>query len=225
MKLIAFFALFFLPIVSFSQGVVNLTGIVLDEATRKPVAAKLQFFDANNKRVSEVPSSKSDGEYSAAGLKAGEYSVKILANGYFTESFPISIPKTDKYSEISHDFILKEKKLYQSFLLATSPFERNKSKLRIGFEDYLESFVTILKNNEEVTIEIQTYLDSKGNKPGLAKERSRNLVEYFISKGINQERITFSSTETVDTKNPPPTKSGAKGKRYVGSTYIVITKI
>lgn len=225
MKIIIILAYFFIPIFTFSQGVVNLTGIVIDEQTRKPVAAKLQFFDANNKKVSEAPSSKADGEYSAAGLKAGEYTVKILANSYFVETFPVTIPASDKYSEISHDFSIKEKKLYQSFLLSTSPFERNKSKLRYGFEDYLSSFVEIMKNNEEVTIEIQTYLDSKGNKPGLAKERSKNLVDFFLSKGITPERVTSSSTETVDTKNPPPTKSGAKGKRYVGSTYIVITKI
>jgi len=224
-KLFCIIVLFFIPFISFSQGIVNLTGIVIDEQSRQPVRARLQFFDSNNKRVTEAPSAKSDGEYSAAGLKPGEYTVKIISAQYFTETFNVTIPASDKYSEISHDFSIKEKQLHKAFLLSTSPFERNKSKLRIGFEEFLQSYLEILNNNAEVSIELQTYLDSPGNKNGLAKERAKNLVDYFLAKGVSSSRITSSSSETVDSKNPPPSKSGAKGKRYVGSTYIVVTKI
>ena len=59
----------------------------------------------------------------------------------------------------------------------------------------------------------------------LTKERSSLLKDFFVKGGVSDDRIVTLSSADVDPLNPIPIRKGAKGKRYVGTTYIIITKI
>ena len=48
-------------------------------------------------------------------------------------------------------------------------------------------------------------------------------MAYFTSNGIPATRVTAIGSKTPDTKNPPPTGILAKGKRYIGPSYIKLT--
>jgi len=50
------------------------------------------------------------------------------------------------------------------------------------------------------------------------------LKDYFVKNGITEKRISLKPSDTVDNINPPPIRKAAKGKRYIGSTYFVVTK-
>lgn len=209
--------------------VVSITGTVLKATDRNPASVNLTFFDSNNKRVGNSRSNSKDGYYLVTGLKPGEtYKVKIEHPDFFQEEISIVTPKTGKYSEISRDFLVKPLVNGTRIPLPVAPFELNKAKLRVGAEEFLAETVEALVMNPSVKIQVSSYPDDIENKEAnmkLTKERCEALKAYFVSKGVTADRISIVPSENADPINPPPMRKAAKGKRYIGSTYIVITKV
>jgi outer membrane protein OmpA-like peptidoglycan-associated protein len=208
--------------------VVSLTGSVIDEATRLPITLNMTLQDKEGKKLNVTHSNAAEnGTYYFTGLKSGEvYYVVINDPKYFKERFEIKVPNTDKYVEISHDFLIKPMVKGAKIQVIVPPFELNKSKLRFGSDDILESLVTSLNNNPNVKFQIVCFPDNDRDKvynKTLTDDRCKSLKDYFISKGINKTFISVLSNSATDPKNPPPTEKREKGKRYIGTTYIVVT--
>lgn len=232
--LVAAFAMFLFvtlaPQTTLSQlvgPVVSMSGNVFNEITREPVTVFLVVLDENGQRVNATRSNAAEnGYYYITGLKPGKkYFISMAQKGYFKEKYEVFVANTSKYEEISRDFLVKplEKNVY--IKLQVPPFELNKSKLRYGSDFLLNDFNNTLLNNPEVKFEIICYPDNDNDRTAnktLTDERANALKEFFISKGIPANRFTAEGSGTVDPKNPPPTKKAAKGKRYIGTTYIVV---
>jgi OmpA-OmpF porin, OOP family len=236
LTLVLFFALAFCVQTYISKAqliktVVSVTGRVLDEATHGPIATTLEVFDKTGNKVNRVKSNEKDGYYFITGLKPGEtYSIRNLIDfnakqRYFGQKMTITIPATDKYSEFSHDIVLIPLVKDFKILLRVSPFSTGKSKLRAGSEGILRNYLETLKENQRVKFEILSYpddnIDGAANL-ALTNERVAALKEFFVTNGINKDRISTSGNNALDPQNPPPTGKAAKGKKYKGSTYIVI---
>ena len=128
------------------------------------------------------------------------------------------MPNSDRYVEISRDFLIKPMEVGLLMPISVPPFELNKSKLRFGAELFMNDWVEILSypdNNE----------DQAENKQ-ITEQRIASIKEYFVSHGIAEERLKAGSPNTkTDPQNPLPTKKSAKGKRYIGSTYLKIISV
>jgi outer membrane protein OmpA-like peptidoglycan-associated protein len=207
--------------------VVSLTGSVFDAVTYQPVSAILKVTDENGKTVNGARSNGAeDGYYYITGLEPGKtYYVELIKRNYFKEKYEIKLPKTNKYKEMSKDFTIKPKEKDSKIPLLVPPFERNKSKLRFGHEELLLDFQTTLLYNAQVKFEIVCFPDNNDDKAfnkKLTLERCESLKQYFMKSGVDESRITLSGNDKTDPDNPPPTASQAKGKRYIGTTYIVV---
>ncbi|HRE57494.1 MAG TPA: OmpA family protein [Candidatus Kapabacteria bacterium] len=209
--------------------VVSVTGTVLKANDRNPASVNITFYDSNNKRVGSSRSNAKDGYYLVTGLKPGEtYKVKIEHPDFFQEEVTVSTPRTSKYSELSRDFLVKPLISGIRLPLPVTPFELNKSKLRVGSEEFLAETVEALLMNPSVKVQISSYPDEMESKEAnikLTRERCETLKAFFVAKGVSADRISIVPSENADPINPPPMKKAAKGKRYIGSTYIVVTKI
>jgi len=152
--------------------------------------------------------------------------LNITKEDYFDEKFKITVANTDKYEEISRDFLIKPKAKGAKIPLPVPPFELNKSKLRYGAEDLLEGIQSTLVNNPDVKFEIICYPDNdkdvKMNQK-LTDERCEALKEYLMANGVESLRFKTQGSATTDPLKPPPTAKMAKGKRYIGTSYIVVT--
>lgn len=214
-------------------SVVTVRGVVLDETTRNPASVNLTFFDEQNKKVNSSRSNAKDGEYLITGLKAGKkYTVQIEHPDFFKEEYVIKLPPTDKYEEISRDFLVKPLAKDARMFMRISPFEAKKSKIRVGVGDMLNEFMQSLIMNPGVNVEIQCYPDTdadadKSANGKLTAERCKTLQDYFVKGGVAASRIKIKGFDTTDPVNAPPplSRKMAKGKRYIGSTYIVVTKV
>jgi len=208
--------------------VVALTGNVFDGISKDPVTATIKITDENGKRVNQTRSNAiENGSYYVTSLKPGKtYYVNISKEDYFDEKFKISLANTDKYEEISRDFLIKPKVKGAKIPLPVPPFELNKSKLRFGAEDLLEGIQSTLVNNPDVKFEIMCYpdndKDTKVNQK-LTDERCQALKDYFTANGVEGMRFKTMGSATTDPLKPPPTTKMAKGKRYIGTSYIVVT--
>jgi outer membrane protein OmpA-like peptidoglycan-associated protein len=211
--------------------VVSVTGKVINEVTKQPVGIDIDVFDDTGKRVNRVNSNSKDGYYFITGLKPGKkYYIKSIDNFEMTDRFiqekmELDIPYTGKYTEYSKDVLLKPLKKDISIPFKISPFVYNSSQLRNGIDIYLRDEVASMKDNPRIKFEIACYPvnnDDETENTTLTDERAKALKEYFVSKGIDEKRITLQGYAQTDPKNPPPTGKAAKGKKYKGSNYIVI---
>lgn len=210
-----------------TKTVVSLTGNVFNEITKQPETVRLLCFDENGKRVTAARSNASEnGAYYMTGLRPGKtYFINLLKKGFLKEVFKIEVANTDKYLEMSRDFLIKPMVSGTQILLPVPPFELNKSKLRFGSELILEDMLSALKNNENIMFEIICFPDNNKDKAfnqTLTNERAKSLKNYFVSNGIEASRVSVSGSATTDPKNPPPIGKASKGKRYIGKSYIVI---
>jgi outer membrane protein OmpA-like peptidoglycan-associated protein len=211
--------------------VVTVRGIVIDEINRNPASVNLTFFDDQMKKVNSSRSNAKDGEYLVTGLKPGKkYTVQIEHPDFFKAEYTIKLPATDKYAEVSRDFLVKPLAMNTRIFMRLSPFEVKKSKIRVGAGDLLEDFKRSLIMNPNVAIEIQCFPDAeldKATNEKLTADRCKTLQDYFVKGGVPAERLKIKPTGATDPVNapPPPSRKLAKGKRYVGSTYFVITKV
>jgi flagellar motor protein MotB len=211
------------------RTVVAVTGNAIEALSRNPVSVKISVHDNTGKRINQVRSNAAEGGYYyVTGLFPGNtYTFKVVEEGFFQNEFSISIPNTDKYIEISRDFVVNPLKTGWRIPLSVSPFEMNKTKLRFGASIILDDVVNTLKNNPKVKFTIKAFpdnnLDAQKN-IALTKARAESLMDYFIVNGINPSRISIEGSEIIDPDNPPPTEKRAKGKRYIGSAYIVINE-
>ncbi|MCX7736391.1 MAG: OmpA family protein [Candidatus Kapabacteria bacterium] len=212
----------------FVGTVVALTGSVLNSVTREPVTAYLIVLDENGKRINATRSNSAEnGYYYITSLKPGQkYYITISQPNYFKEKFEIEIANTDKYTEISKDFLITPIQKGIDLPLTISPFELNKSKLRFGSEYLLTDIISTLQNNPEIKVDIICFPDNNNDKnenQKLTEERAKSLRTFLIEKGISESRINIKSNSSTDPKNPPPVEKRAKGKRYIGSTYIRVS--
>ncbi len=213
----------------FIKTVVSLTGNVFNQVTKQPETTALLVMK-DGKRVTATRSRASEnGYYYITGLKAGEtYDIKLQKNGFMDQQFSIVVPNTDKYAEISKDFLIMPKEVGVKLPLSVPPFEYNKSKLRVGSEILLDDLQETLKLNPDVKVQIVSFPDNNKDKAAnekLTKERAQSLKEFFATSGVSVDRITISPNQATDPENPPPTEKAAKGKRYIGRSYIKIVSL
>lgn len=210
------------------KTVVSVTGSVFNANTKDPIRINYQLQDNTGKIIRRGKTNASqNGYYFITGLKPGE-SYKLVFEGdenYFTAEFPINIPNTEQYQEYSKDYQIVPK--YKGVELAQKVpvFEPNKTKLRGGADFFLDDFMKTLQENKNIKFKIVAYADNNGDEvinEALSKARCKALYDYFVSKGISQDRITTETKNSTDPKNPPPKEKRAKGKRYIGSVYYVI---
>jgi len=230
-SIIAIFILAFSLQIAPAQGwimtVVAVTGNVIDHVSRDAVSAKITVYDETGKKINTTKSNSYEGGYYyVTSLSAGKtYDFVIENDAYMVEKIQVKIAPSDKYEEISRDFVIKPKEPGKLIKLPTSPFEINKSKLRFGAGIVLDDLANTLLNNNKIKFAILSYPDNSvasEENLTLTKNRSQSLMDYFVIKGINPDRITIEGSNVADALNPPPTARQSKGKRYIGPTYIKV---
>lgn len=211
-----------------TKTTVSLTGNVTNAVTKEPVTVILKVKNDKGKTVNAAKSNAAqDGQYFIAGLKPGQtYFITIAQNDFFKENFEIKIPNTHQYKEISRDFLVKPLEKGIHIPLPIPPFELNKAKLRFGANELLFGFKNSMVNNPNIRFEILCYPDNNNDKSlnkKMTNERCKALMNYFASAGVDVTRMTIKGSQKTDPLNPPPTRKRAKGKRYIGTSYIVVT--
>jgi len=207
------------------------TGKMINRVSKEPVGVKFHIYDISGKRVNAraMNSNSSTGYYYIPSLQPGSvYYIHIEEPNYMKQVFEVIIPNTDKYSEISRDFLVSPKEIGTKIPIEIPPFELRKSELRWGSDQILDEYAMTMMKNTDVQFEIISYpesdLDKEANK-ALTSERAKHLVNYFISKGVDPSKITATGKTLPDPRNPPPAERQAKGKRYIGTTYIYVADI
>jgi len=208
---------------------IAVTGTILDEVSRVPVTITIIAFDEAGKKINSTRSNeKEGGSYYLLVDPGTKYRLEFDHPNYFREERWVETPKSGKYAEVSRDWLVRPMREGAKIPLTVSPFEYKKSKFRVGGEEYLSAIRAALVKNPSVKIEIQAYPDLADNKDAnlkLTTDRVAAMKDYLVKGGVSADRITVKSSTEIDPLNPLPIRKSAKGRRYVGNTYIIVTKI
>lgn len=142
--------------------------------------------DGTNEKLSV----KSDGSFEFIATPDVEYVLLGTCDGFLNHKEEITIPKVKESETYDLQFALAN--ISAPVLIDNIFFEFNKSNLLTSSAQALDSLVTLLNDNPNITIELSAHTDYKGSdeyNKALSQRRAEEVVKYLIAKGIAADRL------------------------------------
>ena len=171
------------------------TGKIIDSDSGAPLLARIEISDFSTEAmIATTSSSGSDGTFVSILPGKKIYLVDIRAAGYLPELKKIAVPESFSYEVFSLDFALNKVTVGKKVVLNNILFGVGNAVLTASSSQELDRLVTILQENPLMKIEISGHTDNTGNpvvNARLSTERARAVVDYVVSGGIDQNRLTY----------------------------------
>lgn len=172
-----------------SEGVVIVSGNVLDEQNKNPLGAKIIITDLKTgKKVADFRSDDQTGAYSVILQPGSVYSITATKEGYVFYSDKFEVPPTEKGREIQMDVYLSPN---STRLLLF--FDFDKTDLQNESIPELERVIEYLKDNPGQKIALEGHTDDVGSddyNDNLSLNRANAVKNYIVQGGIDGSRIT-----------------------------------
>ena len=172
---------------------IQLTGQVINQKTKEPMAARLLIKSKFN--PSDTLSIDYDpyvGDYSFMWPAKKAFTVQIKKAGYFSKVEHFDFTSEKNFLQVNRNFFLQTVEKNKAYALANISFDQGKADLKPGFEAELEKVIAILSDNDQYTLLLEGHTDNQGDwndNLKLSLERVENVKAYLVSKGVNPNRI------------------------------------
>ena len=198
--------------------VLYLTGKIKDSDTGDPVLAKVDVIDkSTNEIVATTASSDVDGSYRVKLPAKKTYMIDLRATGFLSDMKRIDVPDNWPKDVYNLNIELIKIKLGKKVVLKNILFETGKSIITPGSYTELDRLLNILKENDQMKIEISGHTDKTGSEAinsKLSGERAKAVVEYLVKKGIVRLRMESKGYGSLQPVADNATSQGrAKNRR------------
>lgn len=152
-----------------------------------PLQAKIEFLGT---KLQDVLSDPTKGVFQTE-VEAGTYNVRVSADGYLPETFPLEI--TVGKTTIKNVKLVKKLEKEEKIVLRGINFASGQAVIPPSEYPVLDQVVQVLKANEKVIVEIGGHTDSVGSETynqGLSERRAQSVRNYLIQRGISPSRLT-----------------------------------
>ncbi|MFH2142074.1 MAG: OmpA family protein [Bacteroidota bacterium] len=181
-----------------NKGVSKLTllkGTVKDAELLTPIEAEIEIVDnEKNKVIFTSKCNSSTGKYLVSLPSGKNYGIAAKADGYLFHSENFNIPDTAAFQEIEKNILLVKVKVGSKMVLKNIFFDFDKSTLRQESISELSRLIKLLNDYPNIRVEISGHTDNKGSmdyNTNLSQSRAKAVVEYLISKGIQNKRLEY----------------------------------
>jgi outer membrane protein OmpA-like peptidoglycan-associated protein len=192
------------------QSDLYLAGKITDSDSGEPLLAKIDVLDLNTRAILETTaSSDMDGKYRVILPQKKAYLIDIRSPGYLADLKRIDIPENWPNDLYNLNIDLIKVKVGKKVVLNNILFETGKAILTPGSFTELNRLLNIMKENENMKIEISGHTDKTGSEPlnfKLSENRAKAVLDFLVQNGINQARIEsrgFGSLQPI-TENATP---------------------
>lgn len=191
------------------QPVVLVVGKVLNDRNMEALGAKV-IYEAlpSGEEAGVARSDPSDGSYKIILPRGKKYGYYALAEGYYSVTKNFDVSKLDKYEEVEdQNLYLAPVEVDQVVRLNNIFFSKNGASLLEESYPELNRFIQFLKLNKKIEIEITGHTDNEldaDKSQTLSEQRAKAVMEYVVSKGIKEKRITvkgFGSSQPLGFNN------------------------
>lgn len=192
--------------------VVLVSGNVYNKKTGLPLSASLIYETLPDGTLAGNGSSApQDGAFKIVLPYDKNYLIRATADKFFAQSENLNLDSLVKagHREIHKDLYLVPIEIGQVVRLNNVFFDFDKWNLRPESYIELSRVVTLLKENPKIAIEMSAHTDSYGSDDynfKLSDNRARSVMEYIVSQGIDQSRITsqgYGETKPVALNDTP----------------------
>ncbi|MFA8449275.1 MAG: OmpA family protein [Bacteroidales bacterium] len=177
----------------------GVAGRVINRESKKPMQNVRVLLEGGNGVNAKVMTDR-NGQYLFDSLCSNViYKVKIKKKGYFQEMRMCKIPDLKKSvvcskgSGYDMDFELTRMEKSKEFVLSNIYYDFNKASLRETSKIELNKLVSLLRENPEVKIRINSHTDARGNNnynDDLSQKRAQSVVNYLLSKHIPKQQLS-----------------------------------
>jgi OOP family OmpA-OmpF porin len=206
--------------------VVLVSGNVYNKKTNQPLSASLSYETLpEGTEAGNGVSSAEDGSFKMVLPYDKNYLIKATADKFFAQSENLNLDSLVQagYKEIHKDLYLVPIEIGQVVRLNNVFFDFDKWDLRPESFVELDRVVKLLNDNPAIEIEMSAHTDSRGSDEynfKLSDNRAKSVMDYIVSKGIAQSRITsqgYGETKPVATNE---TDDGRQLNRRVEFTIV-----
>lgn len=229
------FIILFITIISFSQSskpVVLIKGKVLNERNMMPVDEDVKIIYeelSTGKEAGIARIDPRDGKYQIILPYGKKYGYMALAEGYYSVTKSLDITNLEKYTEIDEqNLFLAPLKKDQVVRLNNIFFKEKTAELMPESILELNRFVSFLKMNKKIIIEISAHTDNSfddKNSMILSEKRAEAIYNYVIKKGIKEKRLTKKGYGLKFPIGFNETKEGRALNNRIEFKIISLTKI
>jgi OmpA-OmpF porin, OOP family len=168
-------------------------GVVRDKDSRQVLQAKIELIDLSKASVeSRVKSDSLTGKYLIVLTQGAEYGLYITKPGYLFRSMNFNYSEVSDFEPIVVDIELEKVREGSVVVLNNIFFDVDKYELKEKSVTELTEVIRFLNTNPSVRIQVSGHTDDVGKSEyniDLSHKRSRSVVNYLISKGIDKSRI------------------------------------
>ncbi|MCH2215303.1 MAG: OmpA family protein [Flavobacteriales bacterium] len=187
-----------------------LKGVVLDDETLEPVAAKVDLINnASAEVLATFDVEPSTGKYLVS-LPAGKnYGINVNADNYLFNSLNFNIPDSAGYREYYKVIKMKRIKIGETIVLRNIFFDYDKATIREESTAELDRLEKVLVENPTIKVEISGHTDNVGGDDynlNLSDKRAQSVVEHLKSKGIDPSRMIakgYGESKPLATNDSP----------------------
>ena len=169
-------------------------GNVYDKKTKEGLPSSIELTDVNTRQLVSKLQTDEDGNYLVTLPVGKDYAFNVKRKGYlfYSENYNISETTTDSVFEAN--IPLQPIEANAHIILKNVFFDTKRTELKPGSITELDNVVRLMNENPNIKILISGYTDNVG-KPAdnltLSKGRAVAVVNYLISKGVKNERLSF----------------------------------
>lgn len=202
------------PVKIKTSKMVLLKGLVLDEETDEPVVANFDLIDnTTSELLATFKSDGEDGSYLVSLPVGRNYGLNFNADEYLFNSLNFDLPDSADFKEVYKIIRLKKIKIGKSIILRNIFFDFDKSTIRSESEAELTRLYELLKENQDIKVEISGHTDNRGDdsyNQKLSENRAKAVVDYLINKGIPESRMIYAG---YGEKEPVATNETDEGRQ------------
>ncbi len=202
--------------------VVMIKGKVIDEKTGRPIDAKIIFQSVPDGEEREASTNPTTGEYAIILPYGAKYTYHAVAKDFIAIGKNIDLSEIKEYKELNGDDLkLVPIKAGERVPLNNIFFEYAKATLQKESFPELDRIAETLKENINLTIEIQGHTDNVGSNESnlkLSQDRAESVRSYLLSKKIPTNRVTsvgFGETRPIATNDTEEGKAQNRRVEFV----------
>lgn len=199
-----------------------LAGATFNRKTGSPLAARLEITNQQDKTLNYRLESAANGTFQQEIGKLGWYNFTASAEGFLNAIDSVQV-SSEEVTPVTKDLFLQPLEVGVTVRLKNIFFDFDRTTLKSESYAELNKVVDFLRQNASVEIEIAGHTDSKGADEynrNLSQGRSQSVVNYLVSQGIEEYRLTakgYGEAKPVDTND---TEVGRANNRRVEFTIL-----
>lgn len=217
-----------LEVFHLKKNYLTVQGILTDCKTLKPLAGATLIL-ADSAGQMKVNSDK-DGRYSFKVGSNRQLKLSAEKQDYFTKSLNFSYDSLSRDTLFKADFCLTSYKVNVPIVLKDVYYEFDSDKLTDASKEILDKLYTIMVDNDNISIELSAHTDNIGTEAynlDLSNRRAKSCVDYLISKGAAESRMTskgYGFSKPVAPNQFPNGKDNPAGRQLNRRTEFKVTK-